>query len=143
LAIALMGASSRLWRWLSLHPEALRRGTETCALIRSDTAPALAARLYEAVAQFSSEISSAESRPAAERAAQLYEQVGDARGQYLAMAHLAFSFRAASPDAEAAFARMRQLEDPAWPPALRLYGTKVAGGLASDAGRINEARAAN
>ena len=37
---------------------------------------------------------------------------------------------------------MRLLEDPAWPPAVRLYGTKVAGGLASGAGRIAEAREA-
>src|SRR5262249_3105040 len=104
--------------------------------------PALTARLMEAIAQLSGEISSTDSQHAAREAAQRYEALGDRRGQYLALAHLAFSYRAATAEALAASARMQALEDPAWPPAVRLYGTKVASGLASDAGRIAEARAA-
>ncbi|MEO8137343.1 MAG: winged helix-turn-helix domain-containing protein [Betaproteobacteria bacterium] len=143
MAVALMGASSRLWRGLSLHPEALRRCNDARTRVGARTPPVLEARLFEAIAQLSGEISSADSRRAAERAAALYAQCGDRRGQYLALAHLAFSYRGTSLEAEAAFADMQHLEDPAWPPAVRLYGTKVAGGRASDAGRIAEARAAN
>ena len=142
-AIALAGASARLWRWLSLHPEALRRCDAARALLDAATPPALAARLWEAIAQLSGEISSAESRPAAKNALSLYEQLGDARGRYLALGHIAFSYRATAPEAEAAHAAMQALEDPLWPPAVRLLGTKVAGGLASDAGRIEQARAAH
>lgn len=142
VAIALAGASSRLWRGLSLHPEALRRCAQAVALIDDTTPPARAARLWEATAQLSGEIASPDSRAAAQRALALYREAGDRRGEYLALAHLAFSYRAATPEAEAAFARMRTLEDPAWPPALRLYGCKVEGGLASDAGRLVEAKAA-
>jgi len=68
--------------------------------------------------------------------------MGDRRGRYVALAHLAFSYRV-SPKAEAAFAEMQQLEDPAWPPAVRILGAKVEGGLATVAGRIAQARAAN
>lgn len=141
-AVALAGASSRLWRGLSLHPEALRRCHSAARCIDSSTPVALAARLWEGIAQLSGEIASPDSRAAAEHALQLYTQAGDARGQYLALAHQAFSYRAATAEARAAFARMQALEDPGWPPALRLYGCKVAGGLASDAGEVDTARAA-
>ena len=142
-AIALMGASGRLWRWLSLHPEAIGRAHAAAALIDARTPPAIAARLWESIAQLSGEISSVDSRPAARNALALYQQLGDARGRYLALAHIAFSFRWGSDEAEAAHTTMQQLEDPRWPPSVRLLGTKVSGGLASDARRIDEARAAH
>jgi len=142
-AIALAGASSRLWRWLSLHPEALARAHAAAALIDGDTPPMLAARLWEAIAQLSGEISSVDSRPAARRALELYASIGDDRGRYLALGHIAFSFRSATPEAAAAHAAMQAIEDPTWPPSLRLVGTKVAGGLASDDRRVDEARQAH
>ena len=142
-AVALAGASTRLWRALSLHPEALRRFGQACALIDDETPLPLAARLWEGVARLSGEIASADSRSAAQRAGALYRQSGDRRGQYLALAHVAFSYRTTTPEAEAAFAEMQVLEDPSWPPALLLYGRKVEGGLASDAGRLEAARAAH
>ena len=101
------------------------------------TPPRLAARVWEATAQLSGEISSADSRSAAEKAIALYEQSDDQRGLYLALAHLAFSFRTPSPEADAAYGRMRSIERPEWPPALRLYATKVGGGLASGHGQID------
>lgn len=142
-AIALAGSSSRLWRGLSLHPEALRRLMRAAEAIDADTPPALAARLWEGLAQLQGEIASTDSRASALRALALYRALGDRCGEYLALAHQAFSYRAATPEAHEASARMQQLEDPAWPPALRLYGVKVRGGLASDAGRVDEARAAH
>jgi predicted ATPase len=141
-AVALAGASSRLWRGLSLHPEALRRCHQAARFIDDTTPVPLAARLWEGIAQLSGEIASADSRSAADRALRLYTEAEDPRGQYLALAHQAFSYRAATSEARVAFARMQSLEDPGWPPALRLYGCKVAGGLASDAGDVGRARAA-
>src|SRR5262249_39574217 len=73
-AIALAGASSRLWRWLSLHPEALQRCEVAKALLVSTTPIAIAARLWEAIAQLSGEISNSNSRAAAGRAIELYEK---------------------------------------------------------------------
>ena len=142
-AIALAGASARLWRWLSLHPEALRRCDAASALIDAATPPAIAARLWEAIAQLSGEISNVESRPAAKRALALYEQIGDARGCYLALGHIAFSYRSATSEVAEAYAAMRKLEDPRWPPAVRLLDTKIAGALASNSHRIDAARAAH
>jgi len=142
-AIALAGASARLWRALSLHPEALRRCAEVGALIDAATPPALAGRLWEAIAQLSGEISSSESRAAAQRAVQCFEQVNDRRGIYLGLAHLAFSYRTDTPEAHAAFARMQTIEDPRWPAAVRLLGAKVEGGLASHAASVDAARRAN
>ena len=142
-AIALIGASGRLWRWLSLHPEALSRSHAAAAVITADTPRDIAARLWESIAQLSGEISSVDSRPAARNALALYEQPGDDRGRYLALAHIAFSFRSGSDEAESAYATMRAIEDPRWPPSVRILGTKVRGGLASDSKRIDEARAAH
>jgi hypothetical protein len=142
-AVALAGAAARLWRGLSMHPEALRRCAQAAALIDSSTPPALAARLWEATAQLAGETSSTESRTAAERAMQLYEALGDPRGVYLALAHLAFSYRTGTPEAHAAFERMQALEDPRWPAAVRLLGAKVEGGLASHERGVDAARSAN
>lgn len=142
-AVALASGAARLWRCLSLHPEALRRCAQAAALIDAHTPPTLAARLWEAIAQLSGEISSAESRAAAERAVALFETLGDARGLYLSLAHLAFSYRSDTPPAREAFARMGALEDPGWPAAVRLLGAKVQGGLASHTHDVAVARSAN
>jgi hypothetical protein len=137
------GASARLWRWLSLHPEALRRCEAARSLIDAATPAALAARLWEAIAQLSGETVTIESRAAAKQALALYQQIGDARGCYLALAHIAFSYSTVTPEAEQAFAAMQTLEDPHWPPLVRLARTKVAGWMGTDAGRFDDARAAH
>ncbi|MDQ6685106.1 MAG: hypothetical protein M3Z16_08260, partial [Pseudomonadota bacterium] len=131
------------WRGLSLHPEARRRFDQARSALAPTVPVALAARLWEGIAQLSGETASPESRAAALQAAALYRQLDDRRGLYLSLAHLAFSYRANSAQAEAAYAEMQRLEDGSWPPSLRLYGRKVEGGLASDAGRLDAARAAN
>jgi hypothetical protein len=90
------------------------------------------------------EVSSAQARPAARRAADMCAELGDAQGRYLALAHIAFSYcghNRVAPEAEAAFAEMQQLEDPAWPPSVRLYGRKIEAGIASDAGQLEHSRA--
>lgn len=141
-AVALAGASARLWRALSLHPEALRR-LRAASVHSAAAPPELAGRLWEGIAQLTGEISSLESREAASRALTLGQATGDRRAQYLALAHLAFSYRAATPEAIDALARLQALEDPSWPPALKLFGAKVAGGIASHQQDVPAARAAN
>jgi len=143
LALRLMGASARLWRALSLHPEALRRLRAAISDAAEETPSPALARALEGWAQLAGEISSSESRDAALRAISAFESAGDRRGLYLALGHLAFSYRADTPEARAAYARMKELERIDWPPAVRLLGAKVAGGIASHAQDISAARAAN
>lgn len=143
LALSLSGASARLWRALSLHPEALRRVRAAIAKTGEDAPTPLLARALEGWAQLAGEISSTESRDAALRAIAAFEATADSRGLYLALGHLAFSYRADTPEARSAHARMEAIEDPAWPPAVRLILAKVAGGLASHAQDVAAARAAN
>lgn len=144
-AIAMAGAATRLWRWLSLHPEAMARCRAAAALVDAATPPALEARLWEGMAQVSGELSHSNSRPAAQRAAELYAQIGDARGRYLALAHLAFSYSGSggtAPEAAAALAEIKRIEDPSWPAALRLFGRKIEANLALADGDFEAARAA-
>jgi len=144
-AIAMAGAATRLWRWLSLHPEAMARCQAAAALVDAATPPALEARLWEGMAQVSGELSHSNSRPAAQRAAELYAQIGDARGRYLSLAHLAFSYSGSggtAPEAAVALAEMQRIEDPRWPAALRLFGRKIEANLALADGDFEAARAA-
>jgi hypothetical protein len=141
-AIALASGAARLWRCLSLHPK-------RCAVVRrlrpidAHTPLALAARLWEAIAQLSGEISSAESRAAAERAVALFGNAGRRPWLYLSLAHLAFSYRSDTPPAREAFARMGGTGSPWCPAAVRLLGAKVQGGLASHTHDVAVARSAN
>ncbi|MDQ2733817.1 MAG: helix-turn-helix transcriptional regulator, partial [Pseudomonadota bacterium] len=142
-AIAMAGAATRLWRLLSLHPEATSRCLAAVALIDESTPLSLEARLWEGIAQVCGELSHAEGRPAAERAAEIYERIGDARGRYLALAHLIFSYSGSqSAEAAHAFAEMQRLEDPLWPAAVRLFGRKVEANFALSAGQFEIARTA-
>ena len=144
-AIAMAGAATRLWRWLSLHPEAMARCRAAAALVDDATPLALEARLWEGMAQVSGELSHSNSRPAAQRAAELYARIGDARGRYLALAHLAFSYSGSggtAPEAAAALAEMQRIEDPSWPGALRLFGRKIEANLALADGDFEAARVA-
>jgi predicted ATPase len=137
------------WRWpvrpracgaaCRCTPRRLRRCHSAARCIDSSTTPvALAARLWEGIAQLSGEIASADSRAAAEHALQLYTQAGDRARPVPGAGPPGVQLpRRDTAEARAAFARMQALEDPGWPPALRLYGRKVAGGLASDAGELD------
>jgi predicted ATPase/DNA-binding winged helix-turn-helix (wHTH) protein len=143
-AVAIAGAATRLWRWMSLHAEAMRRMEAVSLLIGADTPPELEARLWEGLAQVAGELSHARCRPAAQRAAELYARLGDRRGLYLALAHFVFtqSGSGGAPEAVAAFAQMQRLEDPAWPPSVRGFGRKVEANHALDRGDIEHARSA-
>jgi predicted ATPase/DNA-binding winged helix-turn-helix (wHTH) protein len=144
-AITLAGASGRLWRWLSLHQEGLGWLERAAALIDSDTPPAMAARLWEAIALQYGESSSVDGRDAARRAAALCAQTGDRRGRYLALAHLAYSYRYVEEADEATLAldELQRLEDPAWPPSVRLFGARIERQGLTPAQQVAAGRAVN
>jgi predicted ATPase/DNA-binding winged helix-turn-helix (wHTH) protein len=143
-AVALSSAATRLWRLLSLHPEALQRLQDAADLIDERTPMRLEARLWEGLAEAAVELSHAKCRPAAQRAAELYARLGDDRGRYLALAHYVFTYSGSGGAAEAvdAFAQMQQLEDPDWPASVRGVGRKVEANHALDRGDIDHARVA-
>lgn len=145
MVIALAGASGRLWRCLSLHQEGLRWLARAAQLIDARTPATTAARLWEAMALLYGESASVEGREAARCAASLYDQLGERRGRYLALAHLAYSYRSLDDAAEAqiAFDELRRLEDPAWPPSVRLFGARVEPSCTSDEERVATGRAVN
>ena len=123
----------------------MARCQAAAALIDAGTPAVIEARLWEGMAQVSGELSHSNSRPAAQRAAELYAQIGDARGRYLALAHLAFSYSGSggtAPEAGAALAEMQRIEEPSWPGALRLFGRKIEANLALADGDFDAARAA-
>ena len=140
-AIAIAGAATRLWRWMSLHPEALRRTEAASERITGATPLALQARLWEGMAQVAGDVKHVLARPTAQRAADLYAQLGDARGRYLALAHLVFTHSGSggAPEAVAAIAEMQRLEDPSWPPSVRGFGRKVEANHALDRGDFDHA----
>ena len=145
LAIALAGASGRLWRCLSVHQEGLRWLERAAQMIDPHTPHAAAARLWEAIALQYGESASVEGREAARRAAALYEQAGDRRGRYLALAHLAYSYRYLddADEAQLAFDELQRLEDPAWPASVRLFGARIEPSAASHEQRVATGRAVN
>ncbi|MDE2297435.1 MAG: winged helix-turn-helix domain-containing protein [Burkholderiales bacterium] len=145
LAIAMAGASGRLWRWLSIHQEGLHWLERAAALIDTRTPLAAAARLWEAIALQYGESASIEGRAAARCAAALYGQIGDRRGRYLALAHLAYSYRylGDAEEARLAFAELQRLEDPAWPPSVRVFGARLEPSTASHEQRVATGRAVN
>jgi predicted ATPase/DNA-binding winged helix-turn-helix (wHTH) protein len=144
-AIALAGASGRLWRWLSLHSEGLRWMEGASTLIDAQTPLPLAPRLWEAIALQYGESSSVDGRAAARRAAALYADLGDRRGRYLALAHLTYTYRSVDEGEEAseAFEELRSLEDPTWPPSVRLFGARIEVRGASPDERIAIGRSIN
>ncbi len=143
-AVALGGASGPLWRCLSLQHEAIELLGRAASLVSAATPLPHAARLWESLALQHGEAASTEGREPARRAAALYRQLGDSRGLYLALSHLAYSYRYVDSDeARNAFDELRRLEDPAWPASVRLFGARLELPHGSAADRVQEGRAVN
>jgi tetratricopeptide (TPR) repeat protein len=79
-------------------------------------------------------------RPAAERAAGLYRDHGDALGEYQALVEYAFNWRVDVPEARAALARAQSLQDPGWPAAVVERGLTSEAVIHMTAGRHDAAR---
>ena len=79
-------------------------------------------------------------RDAAEKAAALYRDLGDARGEYLALVEYAFNWRVDCAEARDALARAKAIESPGWPAAVIERGRTSEAVLHMTAGRHDEAR---
>ncbi|WP_457390892.1 ATP-binding protein [Roseateles sp. P5_E1] len=139
-AVALFGAAAPLWmpRATQARPHALA----LAARLADDTTiakPELA-RFWSACARCHSAIHPGLARDAAERAARLYRELGDERGEYLSLVEHAFNWRVDGPEARAALAAARTLESPGWPAAVLERGLTTEAVLHLTSGRHDEAR---
>lgn len=143
-AAALFGASWPVWD-ASNHAQA-RPFAETLARrldLEGDSVDGVTrARCWLAVARCQSVDQPALARDAARRAAGFYHALGDRRGEYLALVEYAFNWRVDGPEARAALAQAKALEDPDWPATVLERGWSTDATLLTSAGRYDDARAA-
>jgi predicted ATPase/DNA-binding winged helix-turn-helix (wHTH) protein len=139
-AVALAGASAQLLLLLSSLVEARNASNATLELIRIDLPEEVAAQFWYARAAIFADRPDKVARTAALRALDLYRELADRRGIYLALFQLAHSYRGSEREAAAALAEMRQLEEPGWPPRLLLCRRAVESVVARAGGRLAEAR---
>jgi len=123
LEIGLAGAAAWLWRDCGLHAEGIAACELAVAHVQSTTAAALEARLLSELAQTGRLTLPIEpTLRALERAITLYQRLDDRVGLYLAAAR-SVPFLALAGDTDQtrrALAEVQDLEDPRWPPRLRL-----------------------
>jgi len=142
-ATALFGAAAPLWlpRATQARPHALALGERLAEEATAASIPKpLLARFWWACARCHSVVHPGHARAAAERAAQLYRELGDERGEYLALVELAFNWRVDCPEARATLAAARRLENPGWPAAVLERGMTTESVLHLTSGRHEEAR---
>lgn len=142
-AAALFGASAPLWmpRATQARPHALALAARLAdeAVAASIPLPVLA-RFWWACARCHSVVHPGHAREASERAARLYRELGDERGEYLALVEHAFNWRVDGPEARAALAAARMLENPGWPAAVLERGLTTEAVLHLTSGRHDESR---
>ncbi|MCE4555420.1 ATP-binding protein [Roseateles cellulosilyticus] len=139
-AIALYGTGWPLWLTLLQHAEARSRGELLSHRLGPQTPSPVAARFWEGVTRANSTEYPQHARTTAERAARLYAELGDARGQYMAWAEYAFNWRVDHPQARRAMALAKAVEDPRWPSNILSRGRTTEATLELTAGRTTEAR---
>jgi len=142
LQVTLAGATARLWHAAGLRAEGLRRCAQARERISAATAPELEARLQLAYSELAFPSSTSPQITACERAIDLYRQVGDRRGLFLALtlqgrrlSKLRKPEQAVSPLGEAE----RLMED-SWPLSFRRRLLHVQAFTCSASGRWDKAR---
>lgn len=140
LAISLYGSAWPLYVEAELLAEASARYEQTVRLLTDALPRARLARYWEAVATFNSTRQCDRSRYAAEIAARMHGEVGDARSRYYALVVRALNWQADGPDRRLAIAAARALENPAWPPRLLTHGAMTEGSVLMAAGEFEGAR---
>ncbi|HEY9107007.1 MAG TPA: hypothetical protein VIN58_10040, partial [Roseateles sp.] len=140
-AATLFGAAAPLWmpRAIQARPHALALAPLLAAGAGDVPAPVLA-RFWWACARCHSVVHPGLAREAAERAACLYRELGDERGEYLALVEYAFNWRVDCAEARAALAAARRLENPGWPAAVLERGLTTEAVAHLTSGRHGEAR---
>jgi tetratricopeptide (TPR) repeat protein len=140
LALSLFGAASPLWRQPGVVTQA-RFHARALAERMTDAMPAQTrARFWNAVALCHTMTNPGPAREAAQRAAQIYQAMGDARGEYIALAEYAFNWRVDGTEARAAMARAKSIENPGWPASVIERGLTSEAVIHMTSGRMEEAR---
>jgi tetratricopeptide (TPR) repeat protein len=129
-----------LWRQLGLHAQARQHARSMAERLNEHLPRATRARFWLAVALSHTMSYPGPAREAAERAARLYQDLGDERGEYFALVEYAFNWRVGGGQAEAALARAKAIENPGWPASLIERGRTSEAVIHMSSGRINEAR---
>jgi tetratricopeptide (TPR) repeat protein len=123
LEIGLAGAAAWLWRDCGLHAEGIAACELAIAHVRSTTAAALEARVLSELVQTGRlRLPLGSTLRALERAIALYQTLDDRVGLYLAVTR-SVPFLALAGDTDEtqrALATVQALEDPSWPPLLRI-----------------------
>ncbi len=138
LLLALVGLAGSFWAPAPLDREAAPWIAAARACVHAHTPPLLAARYWQAVALRSVNpvLPIAQSLEAAQRALELFDQLGDDIGRYRMLALLVQHGRRVTPplDVHALLERMRALEQPDWPPLRRTLRMRVEGIVMARAG---------
>jgi predicted ATPase/DNA-binding winged helix-turn-helix (wHTH) protein len=142
LSVSLYGSAWPLFVEIELFNEARARFEPTVRSIVEPLPRARLARFWEAVATYDSNRQCDRARYAAELAATMHGDTGDARSRYYALMLLALNWRGDDAAAQQAFDSARQLEDAAWPARMLAHGTLTEGALLLNAGHYVEARIA-
>ena len=142
LGVALYGAAWPLFLETELLSEARLRYEQAVRLLNDTLPRARLGRFWEAVATYDSTRQCDRARYAAELAANMYADTGDARSRYYALMQLALNWRVDNDAARDAFVAAKQLENAQWPARLLTQGALTEGALLLSAGQLAEARAA-
>jgi predicted ATPase/DNA-binding winged helix-turn-helix (wHTH) protein len=142
--VTLVGLAGSFWAPAPLDREAAQWLAAARPSVREDTPPLLAARYWQAVALRSVNpvVPIAQSLEAAQRALELFEQIGDDLGRYRMLALLVQHGRRVNPPlpVHALLERMRAIEHPDWPPLRRMLRMRVEGIVMARAGDWNAYR---
>jgi len=140
LAVALTGDSLRLWQELGLGPEALRHCEQALAMLRPDTPPSAAGRLWYALATVLVNTWTARSTEAARRAVALLRDSEDNLVLVFALARLAGSRSTPTREQRDALAELERLQQASWPPLLHAVVRYANAVVHRWGGRYAEAR---
>ncbi|HUN27866.1 MAG TPA: winged helix-turn-helix domain-containing protein [Steroidobacteraceae bacterium] len=142
LAVALYGSAWPLWVEADLCAEGRARCEQTLAGLSEAAPRERVGRFWEAVAVCDSTRRCDRARYAAELAARIHAECGDARARHHALMLLALNWRTDPSLARESCATARALENPAWPARLLAQGALTEGALLTGDGRYEEARMA-
>ncbi|MBO9688483.1 MAG: helix-turn-helix transcriptional regulator [Mitsuaria chitosanitabida] len=141
-AVALFASSWPAWVLGEAQDRARAIAPKLVALVDEHPEPAVRARFWEAMARGHAVDHPATARDAATRAAALYRELGDRRGEYLALVELAFNWRVDGDVAREALDRARALEEADWPAAVLERGWSTEATLSTSGGDPDGARRA-
>lgn len=140
--VALVGSAAPLWHHLSLYAEAQRWHGLSEPSVNAGVSKPLAAQWWRAAQWAWTQSAPDRSRAAAEKAHQLYRELGDTHGLYAELTGLAGMWNGPDVRAKAALDEALALEQPDWPPRERAWGQRARADVARAEGRLADSRTA-